>query len=489
MYMDNGRRTSEVRLELVNLNRNNRCRMAAARHTRRVRRRPRRKVLPALMLIFLMVSIGIFSGVKVVLADNETQESVVVVDNVPVASAGMEELEADTGAGEIILLEEQEPKTPLVVIDPGHGGDDEGCSREDVIEKEINLEISLLLAEKLNEMGFDTVLTREDNDTTLSLEDRVAIAKKENADLFVSIHQNSSEEKESTIEGVEVWYCGDNPDNRRLAQLVGMGAVDKTGAKERELVESDELYVIREASMPSCLIETGFLSNKKERASISDPAYQDKMAAGIAWGIKYYFYPKTMYLTFDDGPSEDNTSAVLDILKAHNIKATFFVVGENVEKHPEIAKRIVEEGHTIGIHCYHHDYATLYDSVDSFLEDFEAAYNAVLETTGVEVQFFRFPGGSINAYNKDVYEEIIEKMTERGFVYFDWNSSLDDATKHNDPDRLIKNARESTLGRKKIVMLAHDIVYNTTLCLEDLIDSFPDYKMEPLTTDVSPIQF
>ena len=149
----------------------------------------------------------------------------------------------------------------------------------------------------------------------------------------------------------------------------------------------------------------------------------------------------------------------------------------------------MEEGHTIGIHCYHHDYATLYDSVDSFLEDFEAAYNAVLETTGVEVQFFRFPGGSINAYNKDVYEEIIEKMTERGFVYFDWNSSLDDATKHNDPDRLIKNARESTLGRKKIVMLAHDIVYNTTLCLEDLIDSFPDYKMEPLTTEVSPIQF
>ena len=489
MYMDNGRRTSEVRLELVNLNRNNRHRMTAARQTRRTRRRSRRKVLPAFVLVLLMASVGILGGVKVVLAESEMQESVVVVDNVPVASANIEESEADTGAGGIILLEEQEPKTPLVVIDPGHGGDDEGCSREDVIEKEINLELSLLLTEKLNEMGFDVVLTREDNDTTLSLEDRVAIAEEQNADLFVSIHQNSSQEQESSIEGVEVWYCGNDPDNRRLAQLVSMGAVDKTGAKERELVESDELYVIREASMPSCLIETSFLSNKKERASISDPAYQDKMAAGIAWGIKYYFYPKTMYLTFDDGPSEDNTSAVLDILKVHNIKATFFVVGENVEKHPEIAKRIVEEGHTIGIHCYHHDYATLYDSVDSYLEDFEAAYNAVLEATGVEVQFFRFPGGSINAYNKDVYEEIIEKMTERGFVYFDWNSSLDDATKKNDPDRLIKNARESTLGRKKIVMLAHDIVYNTTLCLEDLIESFPDYKMEPLTPEVSPIQF
>lgn len=489
MYVDNGKRTGEVKLELVNLNRNNRHRMEAVRHTRRTRKRSRRKAFPALTLTLLMATVGILSGVRVVLADSETQESVVIVDNVPVASANVEEPEADSGAGEIVLLEEQELKTPLVVIDPGHGGDDEGCSREGVTEREINLELALLLSEKLNEMGFDTVLTREDNDTKLSLEDRVALAEAKNANLFVSIHQNSSEEQESSVEGVEVWYCGNDPDNRRLAQLVSMGAVDKTGAKQRELAESDELFVIREASMPSCLIETSFLSNKKERAAISNPAYQDKMAAGIAWGINYYFYPKTMYLTFDDGPSEDNTSAVLDILKAHNIKATFFVVGENVEKHPEIAKRIVEEGHTIGIHCYHHDYTTLYDSVDSYLEDFEAAYEAVLEATGVEVQFFRFPGGSINAYNKDVYEEIIEKMTGRGFVYFDWNSSLDDATKNNAPDRLIKNARESTLGRKKIVMLAHDIVYNTTLCLEDLIEAFPDYKMEPLTSEVSPIQF
>ena len=64
--------------------------------------------------------------------------------------------------------------------------------------------------------------------------------------------------------------------------------------------------------------------------------------------LDLYLHPRTMYLTFDDGPSEENTNAVLDILKERNIKATFFLVGENVEKHPEVARRIAAEGHTIG---------------------------------------------------------------------------------------------------------------------------------------------
>lgn len=384
---------------------------------------------------------------------------------------------------------EPEPKTPLIVLDPGHGGEDEGCMREEALEKEINLGIALRAAEKLREMGFDVVLTREDNDTGLTLEERVAIAEETKADIYVSIHQNACEKKQSSVKGIETWYCDESEGSRRLAQLVHMGVLGKTGAKEREMCETDELYVIRETSMPSCLIETGFLSNKEERKLLCDPDYQDKVADGIAEGINYYFNPKTMYLTFDDGPSEKNTTAVLDILKEHNIKATFFLVGENVRKHPEVARRIAEEGHTIGIHCNRHEYDVIYESVESYLTDFQEAYDAIYEVTGVEVKLFRFPGGSINAYNADVYEEIIEEMTERGFIYFDWNGCLEDAAAKTTPEQLIKNARESTLGRKKVVMLAHDIVYNTTLCLEELIDSFPEYKFEPLTEDVKPIQF
>lgn len=199
---------------------------------------------------------------------------------------------------------------------------------------------------------------------------------------------------------------------------------------------------------------------------------------------------KIMYLTFDDGPSAQNTDKVLDVLKEKNIKATFFVIGEYVRKYPETAKRIVAEGHTIGIHCDVHDYGPLYASVDSYIEDFEKAYETVLEVTGVEAKLFRFPGGSVNAYNKAVRDDIIAEMEKRGFIYYDWNASLEDASsKVKTPEELVQNAVDTALGRKKVVLLAHDRVENTALALEALIDAFPEYKMEPLTEDVAPVQF
>lgn len=196
-----------------------------------------------------------------------------------------------------------------------------------------------------------------------------------------------------------------------------------------------------------------------------------------------------MYLTFDDGPSAECTEMVLNTLKEKNIKATFFLIGEYVEKYPEVAKRIAAEGHTIGIHCYRHDYGVIYESTESYLADFQQACDVIYEITGVETKLFRFPGGSVNAYNKEVREDIIKEMTGRGFIYFDWNASLEDAAGKYEPWQLIENARNTTLGRKRIVMLAHDRVLNTALCLGDLIDQFPEYKMEPLTDETEPIQF
>ena len=453
---------------------------------RRDRRKRGKRIRLVLALSLLLMAAGMLSGVRYVTAEGTPQAEVVPVKTRPLSGAATAETEG-SAAGEIVVLEEQEPKLPLVVIDPGHGGVDEGCSGQGAEEKTVNLQIAQNLALRLQELGIDVKLTREDDETDLSLENRVEMAHEWDADIFVSIHQNACEDDVSA-EGIETWYNGDG-DSRRLATLVNQGAVRETGARDRGLIESDELYVLRESGIPACLIETGFLTAQEEGENVVDPAYQDKVAAGIAWGIQLYFYPKTMYLTFDDGPSEENTGAVLDILKEHDIHATFFVVGENVRKHPEIARRIVEEGHTIGIHCNRHSYEELYESVDSYLADFEEAYQAVYEVTGVEVELFRFPGGSINSYNKEVYQDIIEEMTDRGFVYFDWNASLEDAARNTTPQQLLENAKQSTLGRKKVVMLAHDIVYNTTLCLEDLIEQFPEYQMKPLTSDVAPITF
>lgn len=376
---------------------------------------------------------------------------------------------------------------PLIVIDAGHGGEDEGCSWEEQEEKNLNLRLANMLKETLEENGFRVLLTREE-DEALSLEERVILANEAQGDLFLSIHQNASEDQ--MVHGVETWYCEESSEqSERLAKLVQQYVVLYTKARDRGVVETDTLYVIRECNMPSCLVETGFLSNKDEREKLVTEEYMEKIVEGITDAVQLYFEPKKMYLTFDDGPSAENTTAVLDILKEQGVKATFFVVGKNVEKHPEIAKRIVEEGHTIGIHCYDHSYDVVYESVEGYLEDFEKARSIVYETTGVEAWCFRFPGGSINTYNEDIYEDIIQEMTNKGYVYYDWNASLEDAVKKNTPEQLIKNAKESTLQRKRVVMLAHDIVYSTTLCLEDLLGEFPEYEFLPLTKDVSPVQF
>jgi len=377
----------------------------------------------------------------------------------------------------------------VIIIDPGHGGMDGGCVFGDIAEKDINRKIAYRVMQKLRIMGYRVELARTGDDY-IDKTERVDMANGRNARLYVSIHQNSCEDK--SVAGIETWYDenDETSDSRRLAMLIQQETVKATGAQGRELVSDPEMCLTSKSAMPACLIETGFLSNKTEREKLASAEYRDQIAEGIANGIDLYLNPKTMYLTFDDGPSEEYTDMVLDVLKEKNIKATFFLIGEYVRKYPETAKRIAEEGHTIGIHCDVHDYQKIYASVDSYLEDFENAYDTVYEITGVEAEFFRFPGGSVNAYNKAVYQDIIEEMETRGFVYYDWNASLGDAGKNSlTSEELIGNAVATARGRREVVMLAHDRVDNTAYALEKLIDSLPEYRMEPLTTKAAPVQF
>lgn len=378
---------------------------------------------------------------------------------------------------------------PTVYLDPGHGGTDEGCARGAVREKDLNLAIALLARDQLKEQGYRVIMSRE-TDTCIAKETRVEEANRSGADIYISIHQNATEEG-TGVNGMEVWYTedGSGRDSKRLAQLIRQQTLKSTGAAERELRGDAEFYVTKNTSMPACLIETGFLSNASERRKLGLAEYQQQIADGIVQGVAYYFHPKTMYLTFDDGPSEENTRKVLAILRERNITATFFLVGENVRQHPEVARQIVEEGHTIGIHCDNHDYDALYQSVDSYVADFEKARQTVYEVTGVETNLFRFPGGSVNAFNKKTGKAIIREMTDRGYIYYDWNASLEDAVRNPDPKQLIENGVSTTLGRKKVVMLAHDVVGSTNLCLEELLDSLPEYEIKPLSEDVEPICF
>lgn len=420
-------------------------------------------------------------------------EAVAVEDSVTIDEKNIWDVAQAVTSGQQLITTTVKERQRLkeegaIVIDPGHGGMDGGCVSGDIVEKDINREIAYQVAKKLRQRGYQVVLARKE-DEFVDKNDRVEEANRLGARLYVSIHQNSCEV--GSVSGIETWYNESDElgNSRRLAQLVQQETVKATGAVSRELVSDPDLCVTSKSAMPSCLIETGFLSNRKERRKLASAEYQDQLAEGIAKGIDLYLNPKTMYLTFDDGPSEEYTDMVLDVLQKRNIKATFFVIGEYVRKYPETARRIVEEGHTIGIHCDVHDYDKLYESVDSYIEDFEKAYDTVYEITGVKAQFFRFPGGSINAYNKKVYQDIIDAMESKGFIYYDWNASLEDAVGETTPEELILNAVGTARDRQEVVMLAHDRVDSTAYALEDLLDALPQYRVMPLTVEAEPVQF
>lgn len=196
--------------------------------------------------------------------------------------------EAPDGTG-IEPLSEDRKNDWLVAIDPGHGGVDSGTSADGVHEQEINLKVALFLADRLEEMGIETVLLREDNDTYLSLEERVEMAEKAGAHIYVSIHQNFYEGSDKTVSGLETWYCDTLEDSARLARMIHQGAVEETDAVDRGVKETNDIYVIYNVSMPSCLVEAGFLSNREERQRLQTEAYQRNLAEGIAEGIGSYF--------------------------------------------------------------------------------------------------------------------------------------------------------------------------------------------------------
>lgn len=229
--------------------------------------------------------------------------------------------------------------------------------------------------------------------------------------------------------------------------------------------------------------------------SISVPEEYQKMFPDL-----YASFPKsfdepshTIYLSFDDGPSTV-TEEILDILKKENIKATFFVTGTSDEYASKIFNRIVQEGHTIGIHTYSHIYKDIYKDVPSFLEDFNKMYQQIYDSTGVKAEIFRFAGGSINAYNIHNYKEIASEMLRRGFLYYDWNvSACDDSKKDTPPKTIVHNIIREIKNRDTAIVLMHDSVkkQSTVEALTEIIKQLKEkgYKFDKLNNHVKTVIF
>lgn len=203
-------------------------------------------------------------------------------------------------AGKIVSSKKIDPKElavrkmtehgpALIVVDAGHGGVDDGCLGGGLLEKDINLQIALLVKEKLEKKGFQVMMPRE-TDEYLAIEERVELANSYQADAFISIHQNTYEGSDKSVCGIETWYDGADStrDNEKLAKLVHQEALKSTGANPRELWDIADYCVTNKTLMPACLIETGFLSNPEEGKNLSTKTYQERLAEGIATGVERY---------------------------------------------------------------------------------------------------------------------------------------------------------------------------------------------------------
>lgn len=167
-------------------------------------------------------------------------------------------------------------------------------------------------------------------------------------------------------------------------------------------------------------------------------------------------HTRKVYLTFDDGPS-DNTLKILEILDQYNVKATFFVTGEEADSHPELYQAIVDGGHTLGMHSFSHKYNEIYASLDNFGSDLLRLQEYLEKTTQVTPQFYRFPGGSSNTVSEEPMSLFCAYLADNGIRYFDWNVSSKDATNPmRSVDEIVWNCTSNLEQFDNAMILLHD---------------------------------
>lgn len=189
------------------------------------------------------------------------------------------------------------PSKFTIIIDPGHGGKDPGkVGTSGALEKEINLKIALYLKELLENQDIDVLLTR-DTDMDLSItssnrkisdmKERIAFIQKNDANLVISIHQNSYITSE--VYGAQCFYHPDSREGKHLASSIQEQIITSTKQEKIRYIKSnDDYYLLKHSPLPTVIVECGFLSNKEEEQLLLSNEYQRKMAWGIHLGILQY---------------------------------------------------------------------------------------------------------------------------------------------------------------------------------------------------------
>jgi peptidoglycan/xylan/chitin deacetylase (PgdA/CDA1 family) len=184
---------------------------------------------------------------------------------------------------------------------------------------------------------------------------------------------------------------------------------------------------------------------------------------------------KRVFLTFDDGPSKTVTPLILDLLKKENIKATFFVLGYNAERNPEILKRVYAEGHYIANHGYSHKYNEIYNSVDTVIYEYnktEQCIKNALDNQNYNSRVFRFPGGSVGGKYNQIKQEAKEVLKQNNVAFLDWNALSNDSAGAHTKEDIMDNITKTVGEKNNVVILMHDasdkiLTYET---LQDVIN-------------------
>lgn len=177
---------------------------------------------------------------------------------------------------------------------------------------------------------------------------------------------------------------------------------------------------------------------------------------------------KVIYLTFDDGPTRDNTDYILDTLDRYGIKATFFLQGKNIERYPEKTLDTVRRGHLVACHSYSHELDEIYGGVDNMLAEIDRYESALRSAIGdsfyesIPQKMFRFPGGSSQNGRLDKAEarEYIDAIRKKGYAIYDWTSLTGDAEGTTTLDGMIekmeKGLASSASRELPLIVLMHD---------------------------------
>lgn len=215
-------------------------------------------------------------------------------------------------------------------------------------------------------------------------------------------------------------------------------------------------------------------------------------APGLAMRVRVFNEEpqKIAYLTFDDGPSPETTPRILKILQDEGVNATFFVVGRQVARYPDLLKAEYEQGEGIGNHSYSHDYSLLYRSPEAFLAEIKQTEELMFKTIGIRPKIVRAPGGTQGHFHVNYYNV----LDAADYLIYDWNVSSGDADASLvSADQLVRNIESQVPGKARIIILMHDAGAKVTT-----VDALPriiqylkqqGYSFGVITPNVAPILF